>query len=366
MNKQIIHIIKNKAGDFRYHFLKGMLLKDSKVSNAVHPLHEVNILREQLIKNKKIKKIKSGYIVKDSFKVGFLMSYNLHSGELRKEIKDYASDIRLFKLTPEIDSLIKGEFISSDNQNYIELSKYSQKLEKVWFFNLNYKFIEGTHSDEFSKIEDYIAKLLNKHKYISDEYRHGIALNKECDIVDEGTNSQIEITFSFKTTLKKKKKTPYKDAERILTELSDNSFIHPSESLIGKMSKEYTDKYKKYLAIVMIGTPESSFTLFERLIDKLITGDKEISPFQGYYLIVYEPIEKYIYLTFTENQSELTEYDCSDFDFLKIEETSLDRLDDSSKYLFMLSEIFTEKKALMIFDKADYHDYAKKLKIYNQ
>jgi len=365
MSKQVIHTIKNRTGDFKYHFLKSVFLKGSRISGKIHPLKEVNNLKDKLIQDRKLIKMRDGYLLRKNLKVGFLMAYNLYSGELKTEIEDRANDIHLSKSTLEINSLVKGELVSTDNENYIELNKYCQKLEKVCILKLNYKFIEGASSDDFSKIESYIANLLHKHKYISGNYRHGVTNDKECDIVDEETNSQIEITFAFKTTISKKKKTPFEDVERILTEFSDNSFIHPSKSLLGKMNKEYTPKYKKYLAIVMVGTPESSFTLLDVLFKKLIDEGMEISPFIGYYMIVYEPFEEYIYLTFTGNQSQLTDNDCADFDFLKLEETTLDNLDDSSKYLFMLTNIFDNKKSIMILNKVEYLDYSNQLKVYN-
>lgn len=364
MPNQIIHTIKTKDSKFKYHFLSGLFLAGSTISSKVHPIMEVNYLKKILISSRKIKLSKDGLILKENIKVGLLMAYNLHSDSKVTQIENLTSNITLFKSYPELIDIFKGEIMSIDNEFFQKLHRKCIRLESVSEFRLNFGFLRGAEPNSFSQSEMFVAKLLNKHGFISNNYRHGDTNLSESDIVDDELEKQIEVTFAFKTELSNRKKGPYFDVERILTEFSNNRFIRPSKSLIGKMNKKYTSKYKSFLAILMIGKPESSYTLFLKLLDNLQSEGKFISPFYGYYLITYDPLDNYICISSTIDQKVITDDDCKDFTFVEKTITDYTKLNNKDKYLFVLKDIFTCESPILIIDKNQFDLYAKNLEIH--
>lgn len=362
--KTILHIIRNKNNDFRYHVLKGVFLVGSKISSKNHPLAEVNIFKDSLIQSKKVKKEKDKYILKENIRVGILMAYNLFSDNLKIEIEDASNPIRLFRNMPTFRDIVNGEMISTDNEHFKRLNRYCLRIDSIWKFQLDYSFLEGNKDIEFSKSEKFVANLLLKHGFITEGYRHGDTKQKECDIVDESLNIQIEVTLAFKTTLKNHKKSPFYDTERIVSEFTDNSFIHPSESLIKKITNVYSSNYKKYLAVVLIGQPESSYTLFLRFLDKMSEKGLKESPFSGYIFICYDPIEDIIHIFSTEGQKQIDDIDCSNFQFIKKDEVKYDEMNDKDYYLIILRNIFDNRKQLSIFKRETILEYTKDMKLY--
>lgn len=364
MTRQVVHIIKNKSCDFMYHFPKGLFLAGSRVSDNRHPINEVNELKEQLIAAKRIVKNKHGLFVKKNIKVGLLMAYNLFSDSEKTEIDDLSTHIALFKHYPGLIDIFPGGVVSTNDELFINLNRYCFKLDTVSKFRLNYEFLRGTEPNVFSKTERFVAELLMKHKIISRNYRHGNAEKDECDIVDETLGKQIEVTFALKTELSNRRKNPIYDFERIVAEFNDNRFIHPSKSLIKKMSKTYSSKYQSYLAVLMIGSPDSSYTLFERLVDNLLKESIQKVPFCNYFMICYDPIKDMIYVYFPLENKLITDNECGDFDFIEKETTTYSEINDDSKYLFVLRDIFTSEIQLSILEKNHFSDFAKKIKVF--
>lgn len=364
MPSQVVHTIKTKNSDFKYHFLKGLFLAGSRISEKTHPVNEVNELKDLLISKRKITRGKHGFVLKENIKVGLLMAYNLYSDSKKTEMENLSKSITLLNPYPELGDIFKGEIVSSGNELYINLNRKCVKLDSVWKFELNYDFLRGAEPSIFSESESFVSTLLLKHGFITSNFRHGITELDECDIVDESIKMQVEVTYAFKTELKDPKKIPKNDVERILTEFSDNRFIHPSRSLINKMSKTYTSKFKHYLAILMIGTPDSSFTLFLRLLDKLQKDGVEISPFCGYFLIAYDPMNDYLCISSTMDKNVIIDEDCGEFTLIKKELISYSEVNEDDKYLFILKDIFTDETQVSIFDKKQFDEYAKNLEIF--
>lgn len=68
---------------FGYHFKKQeMVAKKCIITGELHPINEVERLKEQLKTKKLLKPVDSGYILRRNIQVGPLMAYNLCSNKL--------------------------------------------------------------------------------------------------------------------------------------------------------------------------------------------------------------------------------------------------------------------------------------------
>lgn len=360
----IIHVIKTKDSSFRYHFTKGYFLAGSRISNLTHPVNEVNELRESLLRSKKLIKRGSDIFLKSNLKIGLLMAYNLHCGKLENELESLSQDLNLYKIISELPYFFKGEIVSTGNEFFINLYRKCVKFKSISSFALNYEFLKGEHPNEFSQSELFTAKILHKHGFLTADFSHGNIDLNECDIVDNNLNIQIEVTFAFKTELMDRKKRPFYDVERILSEFNDNQFIRPSESLMKKMSNEYSPELTPFLAVLMIGTADSSLKLFERLIDKLESQGLQVSPFSGYFFITYDPMKDHICILSTIKNEIIYDEDCNDFTFVKKEPIDFSDMNEDEKYLVSLKDLFTNENQLLLMNKRDFMSYAKDIDLY--
>lgn len=364
MSKQIKHVIKTKGSSFMYHFIKGYFLAGSRISNLTHPVNEVNELRESLLKSKKIIRRDNNLILRENIKIGFLMAYNLHCGKLESELESLTQNLNLYKSLPGLMDIFKGEIVSTGNELFKNLNRKCAKFESISSFKLNYDFLKGASPNEFSQSELFAAKLLNKHGFLTKDFSHGNTDLNECDIIDKNLNIQVEVTFAFKTELSDSRLSPFYDVEKILSEFNDNKFIRPSESLMKKMSNEYTPKLNSFLAVLMIGTADSSLKLFERLINKLESQGLKVSPFKGYFFITYDPMKDYICIFSTTGKKIIYEEDCSSFTFIIKEHIDYSEMNEDEKYLISLRDLFTKENQLLLINKRDFLNYAKDINLY--
>ena len=144
------------------------------------------------------------------------MAFNLYSGIIKKEFEiDYPIVIN------KNDDMIKQEFeikniFSTDSILHNNVNVGAYKLNRISKLKMNFNFISEHDADKFAPVEEVIKNLLIKYSHISNRARHGISKLKECDIVDETTNKQIEVITEFKNRLKKDK-TPQKKQGNIFS-----------------------------------------------------------------------------------------------------------------------------------------------------
>jgi hypothetical protein len=362
--KPIKHVIKTKDSSFRYHFTKGYFLAGSIISNLTHPVNEVNELRESLINSKKIIKRGSDLFLNSNYKIGLLMAYNLHCGKLENELENLSHDLNLYKSIPGLTDIFKGGVVSTENELFKNLYRKCVKFKSISSFALNYDFLKGAPPNEFSQSELFTAKLLHKHGFLTADFSHGNTELSESDIIDTNLNMQIEVTFAFKTELSNRRLSPFYNVELVLGEFSDNQFIRPSESLMKKMSNKYSPNLNPFLALLMIGTADSSLKLFERLLDKLESQGLQVSPFRGYFFIAYDPTKDHICILSTINKEIIYDEDCSDFTFVKKEPIDFSDMNEDEKYLVSLRDLFTNENQLLLMNKRDFLNYAKDIDLY--
>lgn len=339
-SKSITYSIKYEK--FKYHIIKSQLKKGSLIAKNDHPLKEVEDYKRKLIHKKVLKHYNNNYyILKRTIKIGGLMAYNLYSGKTKKEFEiDYPIVINkndnMIKLESKTKNIISTDWILHSNLN---MSAF--KLKRISKLEMNFNFISEHNADRFIPVEEVIKNLLIKYHYISNQARHGISNLKECDIVDEATNKQIEVVTEFKNRLKTDK-MPQSNVDMLVVECVDNDFIKTSKALIDKyIKKDYTDKYEKQLAIFCIGNRKAVGTMAEKLINNL--KDKVIkNNFTKLYILFYDLVKEEYYWYPTQNNDVKKINNIADKIVYKTYINYNDVLDDE-KYLIECESVFNSE-----------------------
>ncbi len=351
---------------FKYNLVKSELKKGSLISKKEHPIKEVEDYKKRLLNRRYIKEYNSNnYVLKKTINTGGLMAYNLHSDELKKGFEiDYSIVIN------NNDNKLNDEFrykniYTTDSIIHINVDMCAYKLKKISKLELNFSFISGHNADHFTPIEKTVKELLIKHSYISEQARHGIANMKECDIVDDLNNKQIEVVTEFKNRLKKHK-TPHKNIDLFILEFVDSNLIDTSKALIEKfLKKSYTDKYEKQIAIFCLGNTQAVKTMLEQLISNL--KKKPIkNHFKKLYILFYDVItEEYYWYPTPENRIE--KIDNLQDKIIYKTNVNYNDMHIGEKYLIECENIFTSETMVAYLSKEEIMDFASKIKliIYN-
>ncbi len=347
---------------FKYHMIKSQLKKDSLISKKTHPLKEVENYKKKLMNKKLLENYNADYyVLKKTIKVGGLMAYNLYSGKIKKEF-----EINYPIVINKSDDMIKQEFkiknifsIDSILHNNVNIGAY--KLKKISKLEINFNFISEHNADKFSPVEEIIKNLLIKYSHISKHARHGISKFKECDIVDETTNKQIEVITEFKNRLKKDK-TPQKNIDMLIIECVDNNLIKTSKALIEKyIKKDYTSKYEKQLAIFCIGTRQAVVTMLEKLADNL----KETvikNNFKKLYILFYDFVKEKYYWYPTEKNDVKKVNNIVDRIIYKTNINYKDIL-NNEKYLIECKNIFNSDIMITFLTGKEIKDFANRIEL---
>lgn len=67
---------------FRYDVMKGELSKGSYISKATHPVAEVEVIKQRLLRRKALKDMGVHWELRSNVRTGILMAVNLHTDEL--------------------------------------------------------------------------------------------------------------------------------------------------------------------------------------------------------------------------------------------------------------------------------------------
>lgn len=361
----IKYTIKEK--NFKYHLLKGLLLKGSLISTSIHPIHEVEAIK-QILKVKGIVKLyKNSLLLKEDYRVGLLMAYNLCNENL---IRDYDIDKIILDHALPNDEISDGFSIRNlrcrDNIFYINCEKNARKISQIFKLKIDENFFTGNSPNEFNRSESFVANYLFEKGVISQNYRHGLTQNKECDIVDEELGVQIEIITEFKSQIKKNQ-SPIKDYENLLLEMINTDLIKSSSALIEKfVKKEYSDKFQIGIAIFTFGTRKTYLTLLEDLSKKLHENPSSIlNNYKSLYLITIDFLFDNIYFISSSKKIEEYKIKYDEIDFLKKEVIKLEDMNDNDYYYFVSRNIFNGNEEVSSVTKSELKDLLYKFQYNN-
>lgn len=350
--------------DFRYHIKKGKVLAKTTISKKEHPCKEVNDFRKSLIDSRKLIDNGKNYLLKEDIKTGMLMAYNLHCGELKKQLENE----KKITINSNGDKEIFGIFelkniYSTDNQVRNRLSKNEIKLLGVYKYKINENFFLGNNPDEFSESEKLVARVLKNNNIIA-EYRHGISEKNEADIVEENAKKQIEVIFEYKNKIKDKKRAKMDKGPLLISELVDTNLIQTSAALEKKLyQKEYTSEYEIELAILCIGNRSSILTMMSKL--KQLIENKGIpkNDFKSIYILGCDLFNNT--LIFFDGKSihrfQGEEYDIEIIDKKRI---TYEEIKDEKEYYFETINIFTKDQGVSIMDGKTAKHFFKDIAIY--
>ena len=359
-NHSTIVYTMNKP-NFKYHISKGELKRGSTISKKVHPLKEVNQFRDKLLERKIILDNGKNYILNDTIKIGAVMAYNLHCGELKSEIESN-NDIVINRF----DKAIIEEFnikniYSTDAKLRNSLILDSMKLSKLYEIEVDFSVVSEQKPDEFSKLEKMFSNVLIQEKIIDINSRHGLTQKNECDIVDEKHEIQVEIVTEFKNRLKKDK-TPQKNIDMFMIEAIDNNLIKTSDALMKKfLYKSYTSDYQIELGIFCIGEQKSISTMLKVLQGNLENNNIK-NNFKNIYIIWYDFILDEYYFYSSRNK-DIKKLKNQSLGLVKKKPISFKNMEDGKKYLIVLKNIFKEECALSYLSKTDIIKLVKQLRI---
>lgn len=195
-NRTINYVIKEDG--FNYHMKKGVMKAGSVVSKAHHPIDAVEEYKRKLIMRRYLVDEGEYYICRRNITTGLLMAYNMHCGYLVKEMPQFkvvingneGEDVEIK------DAFAFKNLISADNLFRKRISKDSYRIEIICKAEYNRDFYEGKKKTGLSSIEQFVADALIEAKVL-ENYRVGDPEKKECDLVDEINNRQIEIVRFF-------------------------------------------------------------------------------------------------------------------------------------------------------------------------
>jgi len=347
---------------FKYHIVKSQMKKGSLISKKIHPIKYVENYKQKL-KDKKVLKEYSDdyYILKKTIRIGGLMAYNLYSGVIKKEF-----EVNYPVVINKTDEMLKQEFeiknvFSTDSilHNNVNIGAY--KLKRVSKLEMNFSFISEHDADKFAPVEKVIKNLLIKYSHISNQARHGISKLKECDIVDEITNKQIEVITEFKNRLKKDK-TPQRNIDMLVIECVDNNLIKTSNALIEKyVKKEYTSKYEKQIAVFCVGTRESVATMLEKLVDNL---KKKVikNNFTKLYVLFYDLVKEEYYW-YPTNNNDIGKVDNIDDRIIYKTSINYKKMSDDEKYLIECKNIFNSETMITYLTGKEIKAFANKIEL---
>lgn len=359
-NRTTILYTMNKVG-FKYHIVKGELKKGSILSKKKHPLREVNDFRENLNKRNLLLDCKNNYKLKKSIKIGALMAYNLHTGELENNIESDNDIVIRHDDKKVIEEFDFENIYSTDSKirNYEHMD--SMIIDSIYEVELDFSKLSNHNPDQFSDVELLFFDVLKKENIISKNSRHGLSDNNECDIVDEENKVQIELVTEFKNRVFKDKK-PHKNIDMFLLEAVNNNLTVSSKAIIDKFcTKEYTDKFKKELGIFCLGNNLS----IQKMLQVLQTNLKNQNiknQFIKIYIIWNDFISDKYYL-FNPNDKSIKELKNINLTILNKNKIDYSGMRDNKKYLIIIKNIFNGKSAIGYFSKQEIDERVKTLRM---
>lgn len=369
--KKISLRVTDVEDGFAYNVVKSQMKKGSTISKNIHPVEQVEKMKHKLLITGKLIDSGTHYVLKKTITTGILMAYNLHYGKLinsrsenwRKDgyyafaNKKIEKEIMIKNIATSESTIIAPEFLDS------------LRLKEINKVILDFSYLNEQHNgDDFRPIEKLFFDELSKRGIISKKSRHGLTRNNECDIVDEENKIQIEVITEFKSRIKKTK-APQEDFDSIGLECIGNIFIKPSKALLDKYyEKNYTNKYKKHLAIYCLGDRNAVIGLACAIQEDFKQMGKTKNDFEDLYIIwndFYNGNKTYLMHSIGDNKDNpLVEEIHTDISLIKkCGEVNCHQL-NSDEYYFMNTEsIFADKTAVGILPGNEIMKIINRLKI---
>lgn len=333
---------------FKYHLKKGeMIAKGCIISPDNHPVKEVEKIKKELLDRGKLSKVPEGYRLKSNYKTGLLMAYNLCSNNVEAQLKNKHTIV----INGNEDNEIKDFFeiknvMPSDLQFGHMIKKHEYRLEKIEKIFYNSKFFKRVQSKDFSTIESVVVECLNKVGYIT-AWRRGDDTEKEADIVIEDQNLQIEIVTSFNEANKIFRYGTTSSELVFALDTIDTDHYKVPEGVIKKFTeKEYTERYRKELAIVFLGSTETASNLLQIISNKLEDEHNVKNHYTKLHLIVINPMEDRVIYSTSEEKREV-DLNISEKGLYSKRKISLHEVVDEEFYVVTCKNIFKNEKALL-------------------
>lgn len=357
---------------FRYDVIKGELSKGSYISKATHPVAEVEVIKQRLLRRKALKDMGVHWELRSNVRTGILMAVNLHTDELITD-PPYKQDIVVSEAeaTKLKGKLQEKQICVSDSEIVMKSICDTLRFSSVNIMEVDKEVFNHHGSDSFGKEEAFVLKILQERGIISEIARHGEAGKKEADIVDEAAGEQFEITYEFKTSLSKKKKMQPNwlfDPATLILQLVDSPFIHTSKSLMKKFEKEYTDQYRTNLVILTLGTKKAIVSMLEALSKELAKSKLTETDFSSAYIIALDFIdEKVIFCKVSPSEQFFVEqfpYKNEDLGFIKITPVDFSAMENDKKYLMVCRDIFENLFRCRYDEASELRKWAKEVRIW--
>ena len=356
---------------FKYDVLKGELSKESHISKATHPLPEVEAFKQRLLQRKLLKDAGTHWELRTPIRTGNLMAFNLYAGYLVKEPL-YRQDIVVNQEDAKaLEGKLQEKQICVTNSEIVMRSICDTlRYSSVNLMEVDSNVLTNHDSDSFGKDEEFVLKFLQERGVVSASARHGESGKNEADIVDEVSGEQFEITYEFKTALSKKHMKPdvIYSPEMLVLQLVDNPFIHPSNSLLRKLKKNYTAQYRSNLVILTFGDKQAVVSMLEALGKKMEKENICEIDFVNTYIIALDFLsEKILFCRISSTAPFYVDqfpYKNEDLGLIKITPIDFSSMANGDKYLMICDGIFDGVQRCRYDEAAELRKWAKEVRIW--
>lgn len=352
MNSKTIRYKIREQG-FEYH-VKKCIMKASgcNISDKVHPIKEVEVLKHQMIDQKKLVKTDSGYALKTDYQTGLLMAYNLCSDKVKTGI-DNCRDI-VINGNNNADNAIKDFFeiknvSGSDSIFGTLLRKDEYKIDIIQKIEYSPEFYSRADSDGFSESEYYVALCLKKFGIIN-EFRRGVVSKNEADVVLDTEKRQIEIVQNLNYANNLFRFGNKASEISLVLDCIDTGHFGISDGVIKKFtSKKYCDEYTKELAILMIGTRNAVCELMTQLGKEIQKQNIIKNDFTMIHFVIINPLEDEV-ICISGNDKKVLPIDSIPVKLYDKRLITLKEMQDTETYVMTCNSLFNNNKALIMLD----------------
>ena len=366
----ISHTVREMG--FKYDILKGELSHGCIISKSVHPISEVEVLKEKLLGRNYLKNAGTHWILKKNIRTGLLMAVNLHLGYFVAE-PPYKQDIIV--TSEEADKLrenLEQKHVCVSNSDIVMKSlRDTLRLSSVNIMEVNQSIFKHHEPNTFAPEEAFVLRILQNRGVISSSARHGISERNEADIVDEIRKEQFEVVYEFKTELSKKKMKPgfIFSPEILVLQLVDNPFIHTSNALKKKFMKKYIKQYRPNLVILTFGTEDVVISMLESLSDNLYKEDNVELNFSQIYIVSLDFLrEQALFFRISATGAfHIERFPCKndELGFIKLTPICFETIEDTRKYLMICDGIFDRMPRCLYDDGNSLKAWAKAVNVSN-
>lgn len=338
-----------KKESFEYHFKKQMMIaKGCVISAKVHPIFEVEQLKNDLKNGGLLYAVDSGYKLKKNFAVGPLMALNLCSDKKELSLESIKQDI-VINSGDSSDDDIRSYFdikniVASDSCFAKGLYRHELKFEKLETITADKFLFEREQGKSFSNIEQFVVEVLDKANIIKD-YRRGDDSLHEADIVCG--SRQIEIVNCFNAANNVVRFKKHDVSASMVIDLVDTDHFKIPVGVIKKFtSKNYTNALSLELVMLMIGSNQTSrkmLRMLETELEKAVLKNN----FQKIHFVIVDPAKDIITVISSGEERRIKLVDIS-IKLYKKQRADFGTIDSENRYLLSCKNIFTNDEVLVL------------------